>query len=311
MGTDSNRWLCRLDREYDNLRLALFRLLGWGEVELAQRLAAATGRGWQSLGHMAEGRDWLDRLLAREGGAARPRHNLGTTNGVHAAPARLLPTDAAVNLRQLGFMALLTFDDAFSRSCLEEALAIANDVGFSRVTALSLERLGWLDYRAGNLVATRARLEEALARWRDLDEPGAGTPDSALAGLGHVAAEQGDLAEASAQFNRIVGDPRESPGSASTQLALEGFVHIAVLSGEPRRTMLLAGAASALGEVSGATHTRWADPNADWPYAGRAGLTREEADEAWRAGRALAPADALTLALAPALTPSPSGRGLG
>ena len=52
--------------------------------------------------------------------------------------------------------------------------------------------------------------------------------------------------------------------------------------------------------MSGATRTRWADPNTDWPGGGRAGLTQQEAEEAWHAGRALAPADALALALVPA-----------
>ncbi|TME33916.1 MAG: helix-turn-helix domain-containing protein [Chloroflexi bacterium] len=308
VGRHPSLWLRRLGLEYDNLRLALIRLLDWGEVELAQRLAAAAGRGWQSLGQVVAGRDWLDRLLARESGLARRgiRRQLPTANAAaaathaHSARPRLLPTDAAVSLRQLGFMALLTFDDAFSRSCLEDALAIADDAGFSRVAALSLERLGWLDYRAGNLLVAQARLAEALARWNDLDELDASSAASARAGLGHVAAKQGDLADASAHFTHIVCDPRQTPGSASVQLALEGFAHIAVLSGESRRATLLAGAASALGEVSGATRTRWADPNTDWPGGGRAGLTQQEAEEAWHAGRALAPADALALALVPA-----------
>lgn len=57
-------WLERLDREHDNLRVALNHLQGSGAVETVARLAVALVPFWEVRGHLGEGRRWLDGVLA-------------------------------------------------------------------------------------------------------------------------------------------------------------------------------------------------------------------------------------------------------
>jgi predicted ATPase/DNA-binding NarL/FixJ family response regulator/transcriptional regulator with XRE-family HTH domain len=71
LGPDESIWLDRLEREHDNLRAALRRLIDERAVADAQRLAGALGRFWFFHGHLAEGRAWLAGVLAIPG-AAQP-----------------------------------------------------------------------------------------------------------------------------------------------------------------------------------------------------------------------------------------------
>jgi predicted ATPase/DNA-binding NarL/FixJ family response regulator/transcriptional regulator with XRE-family HTH domain len=71
LGPDESIWLDRLEREHDNLRAALRRLIDERAVADAQRLAGALGRFWFFHGHLAEGRAWLAGVLAMPG-AAQP-----------------------------------------------------------------------------------------------------------------------------------------------------------------------------------------------------------------------------------------------
>jgi predicted ATPase/DNA-binding CsgD family transcriptional regulator len=58
------QWFARLAREHANMRAALTWLRDAGELEAALRLAGALGRFWEALGHLSEGRHWLEELLA-------------------------------------------------------------------------------------------------------------------------------------------------------------------------------------------------------------------------------------------------------
>ncbi|HYI14625.1 MAG TPA: LuxR C-terminal-related transcriptional regulator [Thermomicrobiales bacterium] len=63
-GRDQGRCLDVLEREHDNVRAALAWLVDSGAVEDALHLTTAMLRFWYIRGHLSEGRDWLERVLA-------------------------------------------------------------------------------------------------------------------------------------------------------------------------------------------------------------------------------------------------------
>src|SRR5205807_1508646 len=66
----SETWRAQLEAEHDNLRAALaWSLAADDRGEQALRLAGALSGFWQTRGSLSEGRQWLARALALEGGA--------------------------------------------------------------------------------------------------------------------------------------------------------------------------------------------------------------------------------------------------
>ena len=71
-GPDQVAWFDALDGDLANLRVALAWLLDSGVATEARRLAWALHWFWHVRGHLSEGRGWIDRALAAEGGSALP-----------------------------------------------------------------------------------------------------------------------------------------------------------------------------------------------------------------------------------------------
>ena len=66
-------WLIRLETEHDNFRVALAWGLEAGDIDLAQRTAAALMWFWIVRRHVAESVEWFDRVLAADGGSPQAR----------------------------------------------------------------------------------------------------------------------------------------------------------------------------------------------------------------------------------------------
>ncbi len=144
-------WLRRLEREHDNFRAALTWCLAEGDVTAGLRLAAALGRFWYEHGHVAEGLDWLERLLAADG----------------AAP----PPVRARALAQAGWLAWEqgAFEQADAR--LTESLALSRQLHDLRQTADTLVLMGrYLQIRT-DWDGALAHLEEALNLYQELNDP--------------------------------------------------------------------------------------------------------------------------------------------
>jgi predicted ATPase/DNA-binding CsgD family transcriptional regulator len=146
-------WLRRLDREQDNLRAALAWTIAQPEqAEIALRLAAGLEDYWNSRGQAREGRTWLERALAVSGDTA-----------------------LALRVRALVATASLAWSAgelAVGRAPAEEALALAETAGDALLGARAMTAVGMMLSLLGAYAQARAMLDNAIARWRRLDEPG-------------------------------------------------------------------------------------------------------------------------------------------
>jgi len=174
-GDQQQHWLNRLEREHDNLRAAL----GWGcdqggaAAQLAAQTAAHIWRFWLVRGHYAEGRRWLEQMLAC------------------AAPAE------AVRIRLLygaGVLTRLQLDLDAAAQFAKEQMQLATQLNDLRGLADGYGVLGWIEEFLGNLQQAMTFFEQRSILARQLNyQRGIAY---ALRGLGEVATAQGRYIEA-------------------------------------------------------------------------------------------------------------------
>ncbi|GAA4483494.1 LuxR family transcriptional regulator [Rhodococcus olei] len=143
IGPRQMQWIRRLDREQANVRDALdYCLSRPGEAESALRIAEAMYLFWLARGLLGEGRRWLDRALAAQGGQ---------------------PTAARVAaLCAGGVLAVMQGDVATGIALTGEARAAAAAVGGEERTALARSASGHVAIFAGDLPLAVRDLEEAV-----------------------------------------------------------------------------------------------------------------------------------------------------
>jgi predicted ATPase/class 3 adenylate cyclase len=315
---DQGRWLDRCDAEHANLRAALRWAVDAGEADRAQRAAGALWRFWQQRGHLAEGRRWLEEVLAVPSGQGR-------------TPAR------AKALAGAGGIAWWQEDIPAARAWYEEALAIERELGDPARTAealynqafvagaagdfdaagrlfqesfelfrqagdeVGMARAEWMvvipDMAAGRWERPLARAEESVAAWRRSGDR-LGLADAVVwqavvyARVGRPADARATFAEALDAF-RAVDSPM---GSVSVVLSL---TYLARWEQRYEDAVRLAGAAESLRErVGGRAPLDFlsgflGDPEAE----ARAHLPEEVARRAYQEGRAMSEDAALALAL--------------
>jgi len=192
-GPDQAKWLRRLETEMPNLRAALAFCLETdvtGGLELAGTLA----RFWRWNAHFAEGRRWLDRLLAA-GADAGPQAQALATHG--AGMLAFEQADYAVAIRR--------FDEAARH------YEVLNDRAGKGDAVSWLANIAW---RQGELARAAELHAQGLAIYRDLGDEH--RTAAALNNLGLVRADQGDYAEArslyeeSLRINQRLGDELDS-----------------------------------------------------------------------------------------------------
>jgi predicted ATPase len=191
-------WLDRLEEELNNLRAAWEWCVTRGQAgdqEAPERGMAGAGdlwNLWMLRGHLQEGREWLTRLLAVPGAAARTRGR-------------------AAALRSLGILHAMSLGDVTAAEVLgEESVAIARALGNQRACADALYVRGavcvnWPRPGTDDLARGRAYLEEARTLYEEADnEDGRARSLSAsthvFQGLAMLAA--GELGDAETQLTR-------------------------------------------------------------------------------------------------------------
>jgi predicted ATPase/DNA-binding CsgD family transcriptional regulator len=314
-GPEQAIWFARLEQEHDNLRAALRWCEAQGYPDPAYRLASALWWFWLAHGHVGEGRERLAALLARfPARAAAPARAalraqalygagvMASIQGDHEAACALHLEGVALRrtsddraalvraLQGLGVSTNLRGDHSTARRHLEEALALADDLGEPRLYAAVLHDLGNVLYDLGELGLAAESIAESVSLLRQAtsdprqlasailsqavaaqdrgayDEAGALATESlalyqqagdrrsealALAHLGGIALAAGDHPGAREYLSASIAIQQELGDAGGTAFVLERFAALAAAEGRPVGAVRLAATAGALRELAG------------------------------------------------------------
>jgi predicted ATPase/DNA-binding SARP family transcriptional activator/DNA-binding CsgD family transcriptional regulator len=217
-GPEEAWWLHRLEAEHDNLRAALSWSLGDGSRGLGLQLAAALWWFWSRRGHFGEGARWLEGALGKDD--------------------RAEPTARAGALYGLGFILGEQNDYGRAQACLEEALALYEELGDRGRVAESLTSLGWMAYWTSGAARAAALYEQSLAvarrsaNRRDIPRT--------LTGLASIVFEEGDYERAQKLWGEALAAHREQGEAlgAASVLTQMGYTELARWGNHEQATVL-------------------------------------------------------------------------
>ncbi|HZA84692.1 MAG TPA: AAA family ATPase, partial [Actinomycetes bacterium] len=313
---DQGEWLDRCDAEHANLRAALRWAIDAGDAAAAQAAAGALWRFWQQRGHLAEGRRWLEEVLAMPAGQARTAARAKALTGAggiawwtdqRAARARY---EEALDIeRELGDPARLAealYNQAFALArehdldaagrLLDESLALFRQVGDERGVTKVLVMLVVPDATAGAWDRVVARIEEVAAISRRLGD----RLDLAylLVWLAFASGRAGRPEDARATALEALELFREVDDATGMALAFLDLAFLLTWEGRHTDAVRMAGASQSQRDRAGGGPTPGfggmleGDPVAD---AG-AHLSEEAVKRAWQEGLAMPVQAAVALA---------------
>ncbi len=209
---DEDRWLDRIEAEFDNVRAALaFSITDPGSAEPGLRLAVGLRAFVFARGHSSEVIEALRALLARPD-ARQPTRYL----------ARALITRVKL---------LTHFDRSPDIPTMaEEAIANARGLGDDALSSDALAGLNWFRFLQGDLPAALARADEAVELAR-----ASGIPVRVVVALGHRAvfkAEAGDLDASLADYHEVLSLARASGDHTTLAVTLINLGVDQVTAGE-------------------------------------------------------------------------------
>jgi predicted ATPase len=306
-GADQARWLDRLEAEHANLQVALRWASQTGDTEMALLLAARLWRFWQLRGHFAEGRRWLEDVLAAEGPASMARAKAliglaglcywqGDWDAAEAAygHARELAKGLEDWWLELEALFGLAFTLACHRGELQAAApieqqfqAIIDEHPEPLAIGLGLATSQMMRLFAGDLDGSRSYGEQCLAGTRALGERW--YESQILRTLALTSMLQGRYQQAEGELRECLDVALELGDMVGVALDLDRLGQAAVALGRPERAVVLAAAADRLRESVGGGLTvesgRWATEHPR--DAARRLLTDSEIDRAWAQGRTM------------------------
>ena len=219
-GIVSPEWLARLERDHDNLRAALRRLLDRSDAARALGLVGQLWRLWYYGGHPAEGRRWCAAALALPGADD---------------PAAVAPL--ALALHGAARLAYLQGDYAATVEQCERALAVQRRRGDRREIAGVAATLGAAAYARQRYDEAAAWYAESLGHWQALgDRTGIA---GALNGLGLVAMDRGDYPGAMARYEESLAILRALGDSLRIALSLNNLAIVVEYGGDFARAEAL------------------------------------------------------------------------
>jgi len=321
-GPQQVEWLTRLEREHDNLRLALRWALESGDAATAVRLGAALWRFWWILGHLGEGQRWLAGVLSRSqllpasvqvralsGAWGMVSHALASDPASYAQATAFF-TDSlslcrdlgdargiALSLGNLGLLA--TGQGALEEGIplLEESLMLLRELGDRERIASALSNLGAAALQAGNSERAEAALQESLQLRRELNDRPAVA--ASLTALARAAVSRGDRKMATALLAEALTLSRELGATPVVADAIDELAQLALASGKGEQSARLFGAAARLRSATGIVLSSAAQLALDRDVgAARATLGDADFAAAWAAGGALSREAVVAQALA-------------
>jgi DNA-binding CsgD family transcriptional regulator/Tfp pilus assembly protein PilF len=239
-----------LEREHDNLRVALGWSLEQGDDELGLRLGGALVWFWYTRGYLSEGRQWLEAGLAANDAASAPvrakalmgagwlAEEQGDYEPAKAAYevsldiCRELGDEKGVadSLGRLGSVALSKGDYGRAVRLLEESLTVLRRSGNQRDIGLTLNNLGIVAYFRDDLTWAATLFEEALYLLRKVgDVRGMAV---SLNNLGSTTLSQGNSERATALFEEALVNDREVGDTRGVAASLLNLGLAALIQGD-------------------------------------------------------------------------------
>ena len=217
-GPESSAWLERLEREHENLRVALeFSAQEAGGGDAGLRLAAGLWRFWEIRGHLEEGRAWLERMLA----------------GTASAPSAL----RANALTGAGVLASMQGDYPGANAFHEESLALHRQLGNVNSIAYALNNLANVAVQQGDYQRARALYEEGDELTRSVGDVRGMCFN--MVNLADVEARLGDAAAARRHFDEAVRTFQGHGDLWGMAFALDSFGQVERTAGDLEEARLL------------------------------------------------------------------------
>ena len=177
----TREWLDSLEREHDNVRVALDRLSAHGDAQLALALAESVWRFWKMRGHQAEAQRRLESLLALDtsptvarGHALNAVVGMAVDNGEYET-GRLYAEEALAIHREhgdawgiarstymLGYAAIESGDFETARPLFEETVRLMAELGHEQYVGQATFNLGWALEELGERERAEKLAEENL-----------------------------------------------------------------------------------------------------------------------------------------------------
>ena len=308
-------WLEVLEREHENLRVALRWAIRHGDVDFGTRLALMLWRFWPERRYVTEGRRWLEAVLALgqpEGGVAEPTLSARRWAFLHLVTGMLAggqgDYDRAVELyeeslalyknmghtkgasgplRELGLVAYHQGDYDQAVRLSEQALAMSRESGSAFGAGLAVCTLTDALRAQGEIERARTLLEESLAslRRRTYPQRVANAVAVTLGRLGSIECELGRDARALELHKESLVLARQYGFTFDVFSCMEGLARVEAIQGRPERAARLLGASAARREDMGTYLTQITRADHDHAVAiARAALGEDAFDVAWNEG---------------------------
>jgi predicted ATPase len=307
-------WLDRLEADHDNLRTVLDWLESAGRTQEALQLAGALYRFWSMRGYLLEGRDRLERLLAREraGTSARMRALHGAavmasstgdpeTAEKRAEEARDLARtlgDAwgeAYAVYMLGMAATEREDWSGALPFFEASLDAFRRLGDDYYVLLAMDGIAWIPRMLGDRERSKRLHEETLACARASGNNGVVALQ--LWQLAGLANKEGRTHEALAMLREALVLNRDEGYREGIAEVLVAMASTLQSVSAPAAALALLAAAARLREEIGGGAGWVGDAIERLRGSLRDSLGDAAFESAWERGRALSTDEAIALAL--------------